>query len=136
MIREIIWTDEYSVGVEAIDAQHRELTRLVNEIVTNQDDLISTGDLSKSFAKFLKLVKEHFQFEEKLLSENNYPDYEKHLMEHNSYAEMIAEFIESANQGQSHLVDHFILFLHGWWRHHVLEEDMKYKQFLNERDIR
>lgn len=76
------WTPDLSVGVEQIDAQHRELFRRINELV----EAVRKSEckyIIDDVIKFLHdYVIEHFGDEEALMVKYDYPEYREHRARH------------------------------------------------------
>ena len=84
----ITWKDEYSVGLDSIDQQHKKLINLINQLTTAVD--YSTGEEfeREALAELVEYTKTHFSYEEGLMEDNGYPDFEAHRAQHRA---MIAE---------------------------------------------
>lgn len=84
-------TKDLETGNPLIDSEHTELFNAVNNIV----DACSKGqgrNIIESAINFLlSYVDLHFSHEEKLQSDNKYPDIEKHKAFHESYKKQLKE---------------------------------------------
>lgn len=87
----IKWTEELSVGVENIDAQHKIWFE-------KADNLFQVGRMGKSreiIAEMLNFLDEytklHFKDEEAYMEKINYPDIEKQKAAHRSFIEELAK---------------------------------------------
>lgn len=129
MMNDIEWKDEYLLGVDNIDMQHkifmqilRKLDRVIGE--EKEKDLIlrQIHELEK-FAEF------HFCSEENLMLEVNYPDIMTHKKVHEELLQELRNivfFYENRLQNPDLLVH----FLGEWFIHHTIDEDKKMAQFL------
>jgi hemerythrin len=84
----IAWKPTLSVGIEEIDAQHRELFRRADKF------LESIGKASRQdvgiLLSYLRLYAvAHFGAEEAWMREVNYPAYEAHKLEHDAFVKDI-----------------------------------------------
>lgn len=132
MVAPVSWTPALSVGNNLLDAQHQKLFSLCNEIGALSD---KTGsDLSEAFHNALNelciYAEEHFAAEEKLLDACNFPFIEEMRHEHNEFITNLSEILFNATRG---ILDAKKLheFVCSWLVSHVMEEDMKYKGYLN-----
>ncbi|MBT4079411.1 MAG: hypothetical protein HOI61_10440 [Gammaproteobacteria bacterium] len=126
LIEPIFWDDEkFSVGNELLDSQHHTLVATLNEIII----CLRVGDapISKLFFEFQNKAVQHLRKEERLLVQSGYPELQEHLTEHYEYEDRIAYIIVDGVRGQERNV---VSFLKDWWEHHVLEDDMAYKEHL------
>ncbi|MCG6535935.1 MAG: hemerythrin domain-containing protein, partial [Syntrophales bacterium LBB04] len=70
-IERITWDPKYSVCVELLDAQHRELFAIMNRLT----DIYESGskDLLPVLQDLVKYVMDHFSAEDKILIKASYP---------------------------------------------------------------
>ena len=106
----IVWKDEYSVGLDSIDQQHRKLINLINQLTTAVD--YSTGEEfeREALADVVEYTKTHFTYEEGLMEDNGYPDFEAHKAQHRAMiAEVeavLAEYEKDQDMAMRHAVDY------------------------------
>ena len=130
----IQWSDEYLIGFEAVDDDHRELFKIINDLdaklhgVTNVADC----DISDELDYFARYVKEHFDREEVVMRDNGFSHMSHHLLQHTNIRRAIVA-LRKIYAEQPELIDPGRLtnFLAGWLKNHILREDMEYKPFLN-----
>ena len=125
------WSDALSVGHAKIDDQHRILIDTINQ-------LASAGSLSNHHAvamiidELLSYASFHFDLEERLMAEANYPGLPKHIETHKSFVNWVNDFRDDyVTYGKRALGEPVLKFLENWLRQHILEEDMGYRAFLN-----
>jgi hemerythrin len=105
------WSPEHTVGVEIIDAQHRELYERAERLITalRRNDRSEVEPLVRYLGDY---VLEHFEAEERLMLESGFPGAAAHRVEHerfkNAFAAMAADFSE---KGPTVLV---AMTLHNW----------------------
>lgn len=125
------WSETYSIGHPTIDNQHRKLLELCSRV-----DRIPGPDAPNYNEKIENLIhfiseyaRVHFDTEEKLLKQINYPDRVNHEKEHQTfYAEVSA--LEQALLNGIIDTEKLKRFLHDWWIGHILHSDMDYKSHL------
>jgi len=126
----IEWKDEYSVGIDSIDQQHRKLINLINQLSTAVD--YSTGEEfeREALAELVEYTKTHFVYEEGLMEDNGYPDFEAHRAQHRAMiAEVgivLTEYEKDHDKAMSHAVD----YLKEWLINHINGTDKQYSSFL------
>lgn len=134
------WGDHLSVGHPDIDAQHKEIYDFGAEIYESWRDGVRVGELRVAVDKLLKLLREHFIFEERLLAGVGYRDLKQHVAEHRS---MLKELQEMRNHfeslgddddspGGSVLSPNWSVmrFILGFSLGHVMTSDMNYSPFI------
>jgi len=90
----IVWRDEYSVGVVSLDEQHKTIVQLINRLIEHCEENVNSEIISDIFNEMTKYIKQHLEYEESLLKENNYPDLIEHVASHTKYIE---EVLQSSN---------------------------------------
>ena len=132
----IIWTDNLSVKIAAIDAQHRKLIDLINEL----NDAMSQGKgkdvLGRVLTSLIDYTKTHFAEEERLMSLHKYPGYAEHKAAHDSLTAQVIEISEKFKSGQIGLTIPVSDFLKEWLTDHILHTDKEYSAFLISKGVR
>ncbi len=120
MTSAIQWSPSLSVGVPEIDAQHQELFRRAERLVTalRSGDRGEVAPLVRYLADY---VVQHFSAEERYMREIGYPHLEGHRAAHDTFRHDLAEMIaDYERKGPTPLV---ALTMHNWlsdWlRRHV-----------------
>jgi len=131
------WSDELSVGVERIDAQHRELIARTNALL----QALPGGDGPASQAAMDTLlylssyVEEHFSDEERLMAEVTFPGLAAHREEHlrfrGSLRVLVRRFsLGGIDQVLRQAIEEEVC---GWIVRHVLGTDRGIGRFLKDR---
>ena len=123
----ITWKDEYSVGYEVIDNQHKKLIILINDLYSafmNKSEPVSTDRLIRELTEY---AEKHFQEEERLFKQHNYIETEAHIKEHNLFISKTTELFEQFKNNPKMLSIRMTGFLQKWLINHILESDMKYR---------
>lgn len=119
------WTQALSVGIPEIDAQHQELFRRVDRLVTAMlsDD---HGEIGLMLAFLADYVVTHFSTEERFMREVGYPGLPRHREEHEGFvAELRALDRDFAEGGaMPGLVGRVNRQVGDWLRGHVCVTDM------------
>ena len=128
------WTSTLSVGVPALDEQHRELFRRVDRLL----DAVLRRDRSEAgrLLGWLRgYVTEHFAEEERLMAELGYPDAERHVEEHRRFARALAglEAEFAAHGATAALVFQLEQQAVGWLQDHVYFTDVALGRFVHAR---
>ncbi|MBU2869807.1 bacteriohemerythrin [Colwellia sp. E2M01] len=121
----IEWIPEYSVGNQALDEQHKVLFTMVNEFL-HEENKQGAIALYQNLSLYIDL---HFDAEENLLRQINYPDTEDHIKKH---AELREKFnlLETKLENYDVDIHHKIaIFLYNWLANHILKSDMEYKHY-------
>lgn len=120
----IEWSDKFSVGDEEIDLQHQTLFRVVNVFLTSYDERNLT-EFSKEMSRY---VQEHFTLEEKHIRSIGYPDYIKHLKQHDALLIGLNRIHKSMIFGTFDL-EKSKKFFYDWVHYHIMIEDVNLLKF-------
>lgn len=121
------WNDSLSVGVEAIDTQHKALIKAVNDLF----DACSKGQGRKKISETMEFLQSyvvtHFGDEEKLQLSCQYPDYTRHKGLHKEFVDEFLKYKQKLEaEGPSiSLVAQFNTFVSRWLINHISREDKK-----------
>jgi hemerythrin-like metal-binding protein len=126
------WTDDLATGNAHIDADHKGLFALVDQL----KDAAASGDrkavVSHALDVFRSHVADHFPMEEGEMAAKGYPGLDHHIAAHRSLGDLVVDLIQRDNQGQTILyseVEHLAQALY----RHILIEDKPYAAFVNGR---
>jgi hemerythrin len=126
------WNDEYKIGHEKVDAEHKYLFSIANEILTVGDDKDQIKDLIK---KLLIYTKTHFLNEQNYMLSINYYDLEKHIAFHKQILKNLDNFIArlpSLTPAQIH--EQLLEFVMTNIVNHIIIEDKKVHHFRRTRE--
>lgn len=122
------------IGHPIIDSQHGRLFALIDELRVardNADPLVEYRLTCKALYELVDYTRVHFEEEERLMREANYPGYDGHKREHENFARLIGDVEEDMHLGTSVLsVEFFCDLLEKWLREHILEIDRQYVPYL------
>ena len=131
----IKWDDTYLLGNEQVDNQHRKLFSLVNSLVDSFDNETGVDELRSTLNFLLRYTVQHFEDEEALQINSNFPEYEQHKKMHEDFKitvrDLVQRFIDSNSTEQ--LLHDVKKMLISWLINHILEEDKKIGRWLQER---
>lgn len=129
----IEWSDDLKLGAADIDGQHKYLVEILNKaydaaLESNQSEMQSVLD---SLTPYVII---HFQSEERLMEQSQYPQMAQHKAEHEKLKSQVNRhrtdlmFREPGSNAQ------IVEFLIDWLRHHILSTDRALVQYLSETD--
>ncbi len=124
------WKQEYSVGIDSIDQQHKKLLGLINQLQTAVD--FSTGEEFEREAldQLLDYTKTHFSYEEGLMETNGYPDFESHREQHEKMITRVGKVLAEYEKDQDTAMKNAVVFLKDWLITHIKGTDKAYSSFL------
>jgi len=136
------WSDDYLVGVQRMDKQHRALIATLNKL---HDVLMRHGDqalVDELLADLIRQTKVHFRTEEEYMQAYDYPDYRSHKELHDillcqiegvleTQQELEARHIRQPWDERLELAD----FLREWLLSHIVDADKKLGDFLKDKKL-
>ncbi len=124
------WQDDYSVGIDSIDQQHKKLLNLINQLQTAVD--YSTGEQFEREAldELVDYTKTHFTYEEGLMRDNDYPDFEAHKLQHEKMFNTVREVLSEYEKDHETAMSNAAEFLKDWLINHINGTDKEYSSYL------
>ncbi|MDR1637628.1 MAG: bacteriohemerythrin [Treponema sp.] len=135
----IEWDDRYSVGIELIDEQHRELASQMNNLWLGCQ---KGGQEEKFFfdvniQPLLRYMSYHFSSEERMLERIKYPDLAAHVQQHSDMMRIIAEGVGHIQQEEpsallsGNRLSDFAAHLRDTLISHIIVMDKKYVSYIH-----
>ncbi len=129
----IIWSDEYNTGIKDIDAQHRRLAALINEIhqwvKTGRSTPVGGGKMVEILEELRNYAIEHFAAEEELFLASDYPQKDHHVKKHDLFKKQVDQLYKSCEQSRIDLRP-ILGFLAGWFLDHIQGTDRQFVHYL------
>ena len=129
----VCWDGSLKIGVEAVDAQHRYLFEIINNMQCKlalghaREALLDGLDSMRTYARF------HFETEERLLEEHGYPELKVHREAHHEFLAALDRL--SAQPFAPELAYQALGYLLSWLAGHIQAVDGRYAPFLAERGV-
>lgn len=127
----ITWSEMMSVGVPALDADHKTLIGLINNLhrsVGDDEEYATLGSVLKALEEY---AAHHFAREERVMAACRYPSLEAHCAMHRRLAGQVAELKSAYDADRSAVRARQCLdFLHKWLIEHICSTDMDYRAWV------
>lgn len=133
----IVWSDDFSVGVEELNYQHMRLIGMINRMV----DLTSLKKADPATVKsaymnvlndMVQYASVHFDTEERYLKSIAYNAFDNHVGEHEEFSKKAADLTQKAAAGDLDIAG-TSQYLQSWLSGHILHSDMDYRRFKESR---
>jgi len=128
----IEWRESLSIGVDAIDGQHKELLQRFDKLLSACKDGKGIDEL-KSLLDFLSdYVLTHFRDEEAIQRQHQYPGHEEHKKQHDGFVvrlEALKQEIDTQGMAVHHVMETNNLLLK-WLINHISVVDKELGKFL------
>ncbi len=130
------WKDEYSVGVETLDLDHKKLINLLNQFITAYDYAMSEEYERQALMDLVEYTKYHFSREEKLMEDSGYEDLVEHKKQHQQMVDKIVLLTEKYEKHGHACFNEICTFLKAWLINHINGTDKQYTEHLNASGIK
>ncbi|MCB1915512.1 MAG: hemerythrin family protein [Rhodocyclaceae bacterium] len=126
------WSDGYSVGVQEIDEQHKELVALLNQLHTAIHEHHGSEASRRILDELADYTRTHFMVEESLMRVSNYPEFEAHKHNHEELIAQVQALQEKLDSGQAAITFELLHFLKVWLTRHINEADKHFGDFFTQ----
>ena len=109
---------------------------LVNTLIEMSDTKVDSEIISDTLTKMTKYAIDHFEREEQYMIEYGYPEYSIQKKQHQEFKRKTVDFCMETMAHKVTVPTEIFSYLKLWWTNHILQEDMKYKKFFNDRGLR
>lgn len=132
----IQWSGRFSVGINELDMQHQRLISLINRLILVSETHCVHSEVNKSaLDEMTAYAQVHFKAEERLMEAYDFPLMKEHKRSHLDFQVKTMELYEGKGQSAEQIADDIRNYLGNWLTHHILQEDMAYKDFFKEKGL-
>lgn len=124
----IEWQDEFNIGIEEVDFEHRELINLINESYAEAIKEGSTNTVMDYLGEIHATISAHFALEEKVMRDMQYDQYEDHEDDHKRLLGIFRDIMENVSEIDQQT---FGNQLKEWFVEHFSTKDARMHKFLN-----
>tara|TARA_B100000959_G_scaffold276338_1_gene330957 strand:- start:48 stop:467 length:420 start_codon:yes stop_codon:yes gene_type:complete len=122
----IEWRDEYLIGVEELDYEHRDLINRLNELHEELVHHDEKRNIEDCLGEIHVRVVAHFALEERFMLDNKFKNYAHHKKEHDDFLEVIVDFIEKFRTNpELSYGDELEKQLQHWIVNHIITSDQE-----------
>lgn len=130
------WDEKYSVGIQSIDNQHKEIFRILNKLL----EAMKMGHGNDVTAQIIQELERyaviHFQKEEFFFQRFNFQGSPEHITEHQNFIKKIALLKPDLKSGKITLSFELLNFLKDWIDHHILVVDKQYSECFRQNGLK
>jgi hemerythrin len=130
------WKPEYSLGVAALDAEHRKLFGMAEELHAAMMAGQARPALAGLLEALLVYTGQHFADEERLMRLRDYPLRAAHKAEHDKLTRRAHAFREEFRAGRMAISVDLLSFLKDWLTKHIQGSDRQYAPYLADAVVR
>ena len=127
MESQLVWKEEYNIGVDIIDKEHKRLFKIINKLFAFEEEEKKSQWACQEGIKFFKdHALKHFGEEERYMMSVNYEGLKTHRQIHQGFRKKTLPALEEElekNDYSPEAVRHFLGVCAGWLIGHTLIED-------------
>lgn len=127
------WSSSYETGLADVDAQHRHLVGVINDLAEMMREGKPREELAKTINELMKYTVKHFALEERYFKKHGYAKAREHIAKHEEFEAKVHDFADGFKDGRVALRLEVMTFLGDWLVNHINGEDKAYAPFLLER---
>ena len=131
-MKDIVWGDVLSVGVDEIDEDHRKLVNIFNILNHALTDGESPEYLTAVLEELVNCTIWHFSHEERLMLKHGYEGIDEHREIHRELIASAKELQQSLLQAEKNISEDDIEILERWLTGHILTDDMRLGAYLSQ----
>jgi hemerythrin len=130
--RHVAWTSALAVGIDEIDAQHRELYRRIDAFLGALAEKRAREELTPLIRYLQGYVRTHFAEEQRMMEFSFYPALGDHLLEHQHFDGELERLADELQQtGPTYgLAKQLVALLVDWLDNHLVTTDRRFGTFL------
>lgn len=127
------WNDRYSVGIEAVDHEHRDLIDLINRLYGELSAGSGKDAIEAFLGDLLAAISAHFALEEHFMREQKYRDLAAHKSDHEKLLDEIRDIMDEFADHEGAVGDELAVRLESWFGRHFETHDARLHKALGSR---
>jgi hemerythrin len=101
------WKPEFSIGIDAMDDEHREMIDLINETYQRLASDAGRDQVEECLGEIFNTISMHFALEEKMMRKAQYTEFQAHKDDHEDLLDrlrdLMDEFADDSEAGAAQL---------------------------------
>ncbi len=135
MVNTMKWVKEYSVAIPILDAQHKQLFRMSDQLDSDLKQGLRSEEIEETLVHMGEYATRHFQMEEKYMEEVDYPGIDQQRKIHCQFAKTFQDMYEDFKENglSQEVVEALRRDLTKWIRDHVIGIDQQFGEYYKKR---
>ncbi len=121
----IEWNDEFNLGIEEVDSEHRALVAMINAFHDAMSDGAGRAAIVEGFSRIHALVAAHFAREEAFMREARYMAYAEHKEDHEVLLDDLHDMLDGVRGGGPYDEARLAADLQYWFSGHFRTHDAR-----------
>jgi hemerythrin-like metal-binding protein len=132
-MQSLVWTEDFGLGNDTFDSQHRQLIDLINITTECLERSGSEAEVLSVLKSLQDYAWNHFNAEEAYMSGITFPEITEHVQQHRIFITRIMDLQSNLFKGDADVVRELSDFLNFWLIDHIVISDYKYASFAGTR---
>jgi hemerythrin len=121
----IDWNDEFTLGIETVDSEHRALVTLINALHDTMSAHARRSDIVEGISRIHALVAAHFAREEAFMRKARYMAYAEHKEDHEVLLDDLRDMIDQVARDGEYDEARLSADLRYWFSEHFRTYDAR-----------
>jgi len=126
----LTWRDDFSVGVPAVDHEHRELIDLINRLHDQLVRPVSEASIDEFLGEIYARIAAHFALEERIMRAQHYDRYREHKNDHERLLDDLRDIMDRHEDSYDYDDAALAGTLEHWFGDHFRTHDARLHQRL------
>jgi hemerythrin len=126
----IAWDEKFSVGIAAVDHEHRELIGLINDAHDRLMRPAAKAAVPDFLGEIYARISAHFALEEQLMRVEHYDRYGEHKADHERLLDDLRDIMDDYEDGRDFDEQRFAQRLRTWFTEHFRTHDARLHRHL------
>jgi hemerythrin len=126
---EVAWNQKLCVGIQQVDDEHQNLVAVLNQLDEAMRKGKGTRVMSEVLAQLVQYTQIHFDSEEALMLECDYPKLKLHQSQHRQLVEKVVKYQQKFEKSGKRITREMMEFLTYWLTNHILVDDMAFGKY-------
>lgn len=122
----IDWKDSFALGIAEVDAEHRELVALINELHAALGRRAGDDEIKRFLANVHEHIADHFATEERIMQQSGYGEFEQHRADHTRLLDEIRAMIANYAEAYALAPDLLGIAIEDWFMVHFRTFDARF----------
>jgi len=130
----IQWGDEFVIGIEVFDREHRALVDAINRLHALGSERTGEAEFAAAVDELIRVAEDHFSHEEQVLRHHGCPNLGMHQREHDELLDDVTALRLLGNDPGE--VENMLRMLRDWLLDHIVHFDSGYRGCLEGKEVR
>lgn len=119
------WNPEYSVGIQSVDDEHREMIELINRTYADLASDAGAEQIAACLGDIFSTISMHFALEERIMRNSRYDEYAEHKDDHEALLDQLRDLMDEFSDDPANGAARLKRDLNDWFAGHFSSFDAR-----------